>query len=71
MVVQTKDEQITNLLELMCDHNVSLTVKNSIGKTPLMFAAEKKDCENTVNYLTLRTRDLNEEDLHCKTILVH
>ena len=30
----------TELLELMCDHGVSLTVKNSMGMTPLMFAAE-------------------------------
>lgn len=71
MAMQTKNAEITELMELMCDHNVSLTVKNSTGMTPLMFAAEKKDCEKVVNYLTLRTTDLNEEDLNCKTILVH
>jgi len=37
MAVQ-KEHQ--DLLELMCDHGSSLTVKNSVGMTPLMFAAE-------------------------------
>lgn len=37
MAVQ-KEHQ--DLLELMCDHGISLTVKNSVGMTPLMFAAE-------------------------------
>jgi len=31
----------TDLLELMCDHGAPLTVKNSVGMTPLMFAAEQ------------------------------
>jgi|TARA_B110001450_G_C17307965_1_gene354228 hypothetical protein len=31
----------TDLLEIMSDHGASLTVKNSVGMTPLMFAAEK------------------------------
>lgn len=37
MAVQ-KDDQA--LLEAMCDHRARLTVKNSVGMTPLMFAAE-------------------------------
>ena len=54
----------------MCDHGASLTVKNSIGMTPLMFAAEQ-NYHIIVNYLSLRTRDLNEEDSNSITILVH
>ena len=37
MAVQREN---TKLLELMCDHKAKLTVKNSVGMTPLMFAAE-------------------------------
>lgn len=60
----------TELLEQMMDHGASLTVKNSVGMTPLMFAAEQ-NYHSIVNYLSLRTRDLNEEDANCITILVH
>ena len=67
MAVQ-KEHQ--DLLELMCDHGISLTVKNSVGMTPLMFAAEQ-NYQIIVNYLSLRTRDLNEEDSNSITILVH
>jgi ankyrin repeat protein len=67
MAVQ-KEHQ--DLLELMCDHGSSLTVKNSVGMTPLMFAAEQ-NYQIIVNYLSLRTRDLNEEDSNSITILVH
>jgi ankyrin repeat protein len=70
MAVQSKSEHNTDLLELMCDHNAQLTVKNSVGMTPLMFAAEK-NFHDIVNYLSLRTRDLNEEDSNSITILVH
>lgn len=35
-----------------------------------MFASEKGYNE-IVNYLTLRTKDLNEEDSNCLTILMH
>jgi len=45
-------------------------VKNSVGMTPLMFAAEK-NYHLIVNYLSNRTRDLNEEDANSMTILVH
>lgn len=54
----------------MCDHGASLTVKNSEGMTPIMFAAEM-GFDKVVNYLSLRTRDLNEEDAYCNTILIH
>lgn len=54
----------------MCDHEASLTVKNSVGMTPLMFAAEQ-NYQSIVNYLSLRTSDLNEEDANSITILVH
>ena len=67
MAVQ-KDDQA--LLEVMCDHGALLTVKNSVGMTPLMFAAEQ-NYQNIVNYLSLRTTDLNEEDSNSITILVH
>ena len=67
MAVQ-KDDQ--GLLEIMCDHGALLTVKNSVGMTPLMFAAEQ-NYQNIVNYLSLRTTDLNEEDSNSITILVH
>ena len=67
MAVQ-KEHQ--DLLELMCDHGSSLTVKNSVGMTPLMFAAEQ-NYQIIVNYLSLRTRDLNEEDSNSITKLVH
>lgn len=57
----------------MSDHGTSLTVKNSVGMTPLMFAAEKaeQNYQSIVNYLSLRTTDLNEEDSNGITILVH
>ena len=67
MAVQKEN---TKLLELMCDHKAKLTVKNSVGMTPLMFAAEQQ-YQEIVNYLSLRTRDLNEEDANSITILVH
>jgi ankyrin repeat protein len=35
-----------------------------------MFASAK-GCNEIVNYLTLRTKDLNEEDAHSLTILMH
>ena len=38
--------------------------------TPLMFASSKGYNE-IVNYLTLRTKDLNEEDANSMTILMH
>ena len=59
-----------HLLEKMCDQETSLTIKNSAGMTPLMFAPEN-NYEKIVNYLSLRTRDLNEEDSNSITLLVH
>ena len=60
----------TVLLEILCDHGAVLTVKDSEGRTPLMLASAK-GCNEIVNYLTLRTKDLNEEDAHSLTILMH
>ena len=44
--------------------------KNSQGLTPLMYAA-KNNKTLIVNFLTQRKIDLNEEDKHGMTILVH
>ena len=44
--------------------------KNSQGLTPLMYAA-KNNNTRIVNFLTQRKIDLNEEDKHGMTILVH
>lgn len=59
----------TQLLELFCDYGASLTIKDSQGRTPMMYAAAK-DHNEIVNYLTLRTKDLNEEDNDSLTILM-
>lgn len=47
-----------------------MAVKDSEGRTPLMFASAKGYNE-IVNYLTLRSNDLNQEDLNGLTILMH
>ena len=60
----------THLLEVLCDHGAILTVKDTEGRTPLMYASAKGYNE-IVNYLTLRTKDLNEEDANSLTILMH
>ena len=36
------DNENTDLLELMCDHEAQLNVKNSLGQTPLMFASQQR-----------------------------
>jgi ankyrin repeat protein len=54
----------------MCDQGAKLTVKDSKSRTPLMYASAKGYNE-IVNYLTLRTKDLNEEDANSLTILIH
>lgn len=43
--------QNTHLLEIMCDYNNDLTLKNSEGLTPLMYAA-KHGYNQIVNFLT-------------------
>jgi ankyrin repeat protein len=48
----------TKILEILCDHNASMVVKDSEGRTPLMFASAKGYNE-IVNYLSLRSNDLN------------
>lgn len=58
------------LLELMFYYEASLGVKNSAGMTPLMFAAEQ-NYQTIVDYLSLRTRNLDEEDSNSITILMH
>lgn len=50
--------------------SASLGVKNAAGMTPLMFAAEQ-NYQTIVDYLSLRTRDLDEEDSNSVTILMH
>ena len=47
-----------------------MAVKDSEGRTPLMFASAKGYNE-IVNYLTLRSKDLNQEDVNGLTILMH
>ena len=43
----------TFLLELMCDHGLSLAVLNSKGETPVTYAS-KQHKVHIVNYLSLR-----------------
>jgi len=64
------ENEYTDLLEIMCDHGAKLEVTNSKGQTPLMFASQLQK-QDIVNYLTLRIKDLNTEDTHCLTILMH
>ena len=59
----------THLLEVLCDHGANLAVKDNEGMTPLMYASSKGRDE-IVNYLTLRTKDLNEEDKNSLTLLI-
>ena len=47
-----------------------MAVKDSEGRTPLMFASSH-GCNEIVNYLTLRAKDLNQEDHNGLTILMH
>ena len=35
------DKELTELLELMCDHGAQLQVQNASGHTPLMFASQQ------------------------------
>ena len=58
------------LLEVLCDHGANLTVKDGEGRTPLMYASSKGYNE-IVTYLTVRTKDLNEEDNNSLTVLMH
>ena len=55
------EKENTDLLELICDHGCPLSVVNSMGQTPLMFASQQKKSK-VVNYLSLRTKDLDTED---------
>lgn len=64
------EREYTNLLEIMCDNGASLTVVNSRGMTPLMFACQLEKQE-IVNYLSLRSKQLNVEDNEGLTILMH
>jgi ankyrin len=63
-------EQQNDLLELMCDYDAVLTVQNKEGLTPLMYAS-KLNLHDVVLQLSLRTRDLNQEDFNSMTILMH
>jgi|JI9StandDraft_2_1071091.scaffolds.fasta_scaffold253820_2 ankyrin repeat protein len=49
------------IIEFFCDTNIDLGIKNEEGNTPLMYAAYNGYNE-TVNHLTLRTKNLDTED---------
>ena len=65
-------KQNLNLLELMYRHspNEYMDATNCQGLSALMFAAEQ-NLKNMVNYLSLRTKNLNIEDSRGKTIVMH
>ena len=54
----------------MGDSYDGLQVKNSEGQTPILFAAMNK-YRDIVDYISLRTNALDEEDAHSITILMH
>jgi ankyrin repeat protein len=60
----------SEIIEVMCDHGELLTNKNSMNQTPLMFASIRNKL-NILNYLSLRTHNLDDEDDNHLTILAH
>jgi ankyrin repeat protein len=54
-------------LEIFCDHDSDLTLKNTEGMTPLMYSA-KKGFDKICMYLTLRSPNVDEEDEHGKNV---
>ena len=48
-------------MEIFCDHDSDLTLKNTEGMTPLMYSA-KKGFDKICMYLTLRSPNVDEED---------
>ena len=64
-------KQNMGLMEIMYNHNrKNMESTNSQGITALMFAAEHK-IQKMVNFLSLRTINLNIEDSKGTTILMH
>ena len=59
-----------DLLEHMCDYDVDLEVTNSEGLTPIMYAS-KMGQDEVVLMLSLRSKNLNQEDSYSLTILMH
>jgi ankyrin repeat protein len=62
-------KQNVKAIELFCDYGVDLASKDSVGHTPLIFAAIN-GYDDIVNYLTLRAKDINVEDKVGNTILI-
>jgi ankyrin repeat protein len=58
-----------SIIELFCDSNIDLNIKNEDGHTPLMYAAYNGYNE-TVNHLTLRTKNLDIEDRKGNTLML-
>ena len=54
-------------LEIFCDHDSDLTLKNTEGMTPLMYSA-KKGFDTICMYLTLRCPNVDEEDDEGKNV---
>lgn len=61
--------QNIEIIELMCDNGAKLSEVNSLGETPLMFATKHQKLK-IINYLSLRAKNLNIEDLNCQNIFV-
>jgi ankyrin repeat protein len=57
------EENNMTAIEMLCDHGADLTVKNQSGQTPMIFSAKNK-YDDICMYLSLRTKDINEEDEH-------
>lgn len=57
------------IIEFFCDTNIDLGIKNEEGNTPLMYAAYNGYNE-TVNHLTLRTKNLDTEDKQGNTLMM-
>ena len=63
-----REEQI-DILSDIYDFNPDINAKDSQGLTPLMFAAKKQKAK-VVDMLTLRSKNLDEEDSNQTTILM-
>ena len=59
-----------DVLREMFKHNQITQAKNSNGETPLMYSAES-NFKKMVEYLSVRTSNLNEEDKQGMTILMY
>ena len=54
----------------MLDSGVTAYARNSNGETPLMFATGQ-NYYNVVNFLSLRSENLDEEDENGMSLLMH